>query len=129
MKVRAVVWSLVGLVVVAGVVLLVATPNRTPQARIDIDGVRRQAGVVSGKLASLEEKLVFARGQLPPGQDPDTLAPVEQHLAEARSAVDEAGRLEDVDAAYEKLKAARKQLSLGTRKLNELTRPRRPGGV
>jgi hypothetical protein len=129
MKLRAIVWSLVGVVVVIGVVFLLATRRKSPQGRLDLEGVRRQAAIVSGKLASLDQDLALARAQLPPDRDPAVFAPVEQAVMDARNILDEAQRLENVSAASDKLREARKRLSLGTRKLRELTRPKRPSGM
>ena len=128
MQTRTVVWSLVGLVILAGVVFLVST-RRAPATQLTVENIREQAARVGGKLDRLEQDIMTARGQLPQGVDPtEKFGAVESLFGQARAAVDRVGTAEEAKQAYAGLKEARNLLSECTRKFKQVARPpRRPG--
>jgi len=128
MKLRAIVWTVVGLVVVVGVVFMLSARRRSPAARLSPEELQSQVTMVEGKLAGLEQDIAVTRVQLPPGSDPAVFAPVEQAIMDARNKLDEAKRADKLADGYERLKDARKQLAEATRIYKKATRPPRPAG-
>ncbi len=128
MQTRTVVWSLVGLVILVGVIFLVST-RKAPATQLTVENIREQAARVSSKLDKLEQDITTARGQLPKGFDPTVkFGAVESLLGRARAAVDQVGTAEDAKQAYAGLKEARQLLSECTRKFKQVAKPpRRPG--
>jgi hypothetical protein len=128
MKMRAIVWTVVGLLVVVGVVFMLSARRRSPAARLTAEELQSQVTMVEGKLAGLEQDIAMTRAKLPPGSDPAVFAPVEQAIMDARNMLDEAKRADKPDAGFARLKDARKQLADATRLFKKATRPPRPAG-
>ncbi len=128
MQTRTVVWSLVGLVILAGVIFLLST-RKPPPTPFTVENIREQAARVSRKLDKLEQDIMTARGQLPQGVDPtEKFGAVESLLSRARAAVDQVGTAEEPKQAYAALEEARQLLSECTRKFKRVAKPpRRPG--
>ncbi|HDQ98713.1 MAG TPA: hypothetical protein ENN51_00295 [candidate division WOR-3 bacterium] len=124
MKTRAVVWTVIGVVVLVGVIFLVATGRRPPAS--SIEGALRQVEVVSGRLGELERRVADSRAGLQPGQDPSAFDAIAQQIADARGVLNEARQAEKLDAVMTKLTDARTAYSSALRQYRKLTRqPRR----
>ena len=124
MRLRTIVWMLVGLFAVIAVVFMLLTRSR--DVGPSLDAVHRQAVVVENKLTELENRIAQARLQPPPDQDPARFAPVEQLMVDARSQLAEVRQADKLDEAMARLTQARGNYSQARREFARLTRrPRR----
>jgi membrane-bound lytic murein transglycosylase B len=116
MRTRVIIWGLVGLVVVAGVVFIVATSGKTPSARLTDEAIRVQADRVNQDLAALEAQANGVRQHVPQGVDVAELFGRFDSLAlSARASLDAAvnalAEAPDVKLADKRLTEGRKAAS------------------
>ena len=126
MKTRVVVWTIVGLLVVAGVIFLVTSSKRPPQVVKDLASMREQAEQVSGKLDILQADIDELR-QLPgAGDEATALDGVDSMIARTRAGLDHIRTTEDVDAAFESLRESREMMQDARRAFRDAEKKLRP---
>jgi len=106
MRTRVIVWTIAGLLVVAGVIFLLATSRGTPPVEITLDKVKDAAAERIGQLDTLAAEVAQAKEAPPPGVDVGSLfAETERLIAEARTKLQQAGEAANVKQGYDSLRA------------------------
>ena len=122
MKSRVVIWIIVGLVAVAGIVYLLATP-RGPRIRIDDKMVETQLAKSEAKLARLEEEIAQAKSGLQPGTaSGENWAELDRLVADIQAKFNEVKAARGAKAAYAKLREAQEALSDARRTFRRLVK-------
>lgn len=126
MKTRVVVWTIVGLLVVAGVIFLITSSRRPPQVVKDLPSMREQAEQVSGKLDILQVDVDELR-QLPgAGAEAAAFNGVDSMIARTRAGLDHIRTTEDVESAFDSLRESRKMMRDARRAFRDVEKKLRP---
>ena len=129
MKTRVVVWTVVGILVVAGIIFLVVTSRKAPHVRMDLDSVKAQAVRALDKLGRLEEEVVQAKAAMPSGSDPARqFADADSLLAKTRAGLEQVEGLEGTNEAYEQLRKAKELMREARRAVKLAVKPQRRAG-
>lgn len=127
MRTRVVVWIVVGVVVAAGVIFIVATSGKTPPTQKTTELLQVQADKVLGDLQEVEAQANTVRQQVPQGVDVAGLFERFDSLAvDARSALEAAKAAVEVQQADLKLTEGRKTTSEARRTLKKIERTLNP---
>ncbi len=127
---RIVVWTLVGIVVVAGVIVIAAAPKRTQGPKLTLDSVKVAVAQADSQLAKLVSRVETGRRRIAPGSGPNPyLAQADSLLAQARENLDQALAATDLKQATQFLTDGRLALRRARRAVELATKPgsRRPG--
>ncbi len=126
MKTRVVVWAVVGILVVAGIIFLVATSRKAPHVRMDLDSVKAQAVRALDKLGRLEKEVAQAKAAMPPGSDPARqFADADSLLAKTRAGLEQVEGLEGMNEAYEQLRKTKELMRTARRAVKLAVKPKR----
>jgi hypothetical protein len=96
LKSRIIVWSIVGVLVVAAVVFLLARPRLPQTPRMTAERLQKSADRTELQVNRLAARLVAARNVPPPGLDQARAIEADRLLTEARSKLGEARQSSDV---------------------------------
>ncbi len=111
MKTRAVVWTIAGILVVAGVIFFVATSRNTSPVKVDLARVREYVEVPRHKLEKFVEDVVKVKASLPPGTDLQSeFAEIDRLVADAKEKLERIEQTEGVKEAYDLLRQARESM-------------------
>ena len=127
MKTRILVWTIVGLLVIAGVIFLVTSSRRSPDVVKDLVSIKEQATQIGGKLDILQRNADDLREGMPPGVDYTAeLDSVDSLIVQTRGELDRILETDDVNEAYDKLSGARKMLRDSRRAFRDVEKKVRP---
>lgn len=127
MRTRVVVWIVVGVVIAAGVIFIVATSGKTPPTQKTAELLQVQANKVLGDLQEVEAQANAVRQQVPQGVDVAGLFERFDSLAaNARVALESVKGLADANQADLKLVEGRKATSEARQTLKKIERTLNP---
>lgn len=131
MKSRVLVWSLVGIVVIIGVIVIATAPKKTASGRkITLDVVKSDAADAEVQLDRLAARLDARRTAVTPGAGTDAFAEADQLLAAAREKFGQVREATDVMQARQLLTEGRQALRKARRAVELATKPaRRASGM
>ena len=131
LKSRILVWSLVGIVVIIGVILIATAPKkRALGPNVTLDVVKSDAAEAEVQLDRLVARLDARRKAVPPGAGTEAFADADRLLAEARENLGQVREATELKQARELLMEARQALRKARRAVELATRPaRRPVGM
>ncbi len=107
MKSRVIVWTIVGLAVIAGLVFIFATPNRTRTPKLTLERLQTEAARLEPAVERTGRRVAEARKNAKSGEAEAQLGQIDRQLAEARQLLADVRSAGDVKTAEEKLRAAR----------------------
>ena len=123
MKSRILVWSLVGVVVIIGAIVILTAPKTGPGPRVTSDALKREAAQAETQLDRLVARLEARRKTTPPGASTEAFGEADRLLAEAREKLGQAKQATDLKEtrqllieAREALRKARRAVELATRR-------------
>lgn len=130
MRTRVIVWGLVGLVVLAGVVFIVATSGKAPAVQKTSELIRTQADRVNQELAEVEARANGVRQHVPQGVDvAELFSRFDSLVLSSRASLDAAvDQAADIKLADKKLTEGRKMASEALQTFKKIERtisPRR----
>ncbi len=130
MKSRILVWSLVGIVVIIGVIVIATAPKKKASGpKITLDVVKSDAAEAEVQLDRLVARLDARRKAIPPGAGTEAFADADRLLAEAREKLGQVREATDVKQARQLLIEGRQVLRTARRAVVLATKPaRRPSG-
>jgi len=129
-KTRIIVWAVVGLLVVAGVVFIIATSGGRATAKKTLEGYANQAQRTSRELDRLVERADAARAGAALGPDAEAgLQEMSRFEAEARAKLEQIQSAKDTKQAEQLLREAKESVQSARRALELAVPPRRPGGL
>lgn len=127
---RILVWSLVGVVVIVGVIVLATAPKRTASGPvITLEVVKRQVADAEVQLDRLVARLEARRKAVPSGADTEAFAEADRLLAQSRDKLGQAKAADELNEARQLMVEARGTLRKARRAVEVATksgsRPRR----
>jgi len=131
LKSRILVWSLVGIVVIIGVIIIATAPRKkTSGPNVTLDMVKSDAAEAEVQLDRLVARLDARRKAIAPGTGTEAFADADQLLAETREKLGQVREATDLKQARELLMEGRRTLRKARRAVELATRPaRRPVGM
>ncbi len=131
MKTRVVVWTVAGLLVVAGVVFLLATSRRTPPVEISLPRIQQNAADRLAELEEFADEVAATKDAMASEIDAEVeFAPVERLIAQAREKLQAAAGAQQAPAAYDALREAQEFIREARRAYQQLEGGRpRPAGL
>ena len=126
MKGRVIIWTIVALVVVAGVVFLVSPRTRRPATRpVTLEMVRTDATQTLFQVEKLEKRLADARKLAPAGTDLGPAAnEATQQLADVRARLDLLAKATDLKASETALIDVKQLLRKARRNVEVAAKPK-----
>ncbi|MEO0004463.1 MAG: hypothetical protein ABIK47_04855 [candidate division WOR-3 bacterium] len=122
MKLRFIIWAVVGVVVVAGVIFLVLS-GKTPQKKVTINDLRLQIERDEKTINELTAKLAQARAVPLPPANAELLSQAETNLNDARTLIEKAKQSENIRDVEANLREAHSLLTKCRRLLRAATKP------
>lgn len=122
MKMRFIVWAVVGVTVVVGAIFLVLS-GRTRQKKVTLSDLRFQIQRDEETINELTAKLAQARAVPLPPANAELLNQAEKKLNDARTLIEKAKQSENIRDVDENLKAAHLLMSQCRRLLRAATKP------
>ncbi len=122
MKLRVIIWIVVGIIVVAGVIFLVITGKSPRAKKISLDDLKRQAERSTNSINKLTARLMEAKATPLPPEKSQLVAEVEKNLNEARSLLDAVKNSSDLKQAEKDLRSAHRLIRQSRRLLQQLTK-------
>jgi hypothetical protein len=120
MKSRIIVWSLVGIVVIVGAIVVLTAPKASRGPSVTADALKGEAEEAQVQLDHLVARLEARRKSIPPGAD--ALGEADRLLAEAREKLGQVKQAADVKEARQLLIEARQVLRKARRAVELATR-------
>lgn len=124
MKLRIIIWSIVGIVVIIGVLFLVLTGKNTRRVRVTLDDLKREAAKIERSINELNGRLAQARAVPLPPEKNAALSQVESHLNQTQKLIENVKNSTDVRTANDALRQAHRLIRKCRRLLREATTPR-----
>jgi len=128
-KSRILVWSLVGIVVIIGVIVILTAPKTARGPKVTPDALKSEVAKAETQLDRLSARLEARRKATPPGAGSEALGEADRLLAEARDRLGQAKQATDLKEIQrlliegrEVLRRARRAVELATK---PTSRPRR----
>jgi len=122
-KSRILVWSLVGIVVIVGAIVVLTAPKTSRDPKVTSEALKGEAEEAQTQLDRLVARLEARRKTIPPGAGAEALGEADRLLAEAReklAQVKQATDLKDTRQllieARQVLRKARRAVELATRR-------------
>jgi vacuolar-type H+-ATPase subunit H len=130
-KSRILVWSLVGIVVLIGVIVIATAPKRKATGpAITLEVVKNEVADAEAQLDKLVARLEARRKTTPAGASTEASGEADRLLAEAREKLGQAGQATDLREARQLLAEARPVLRKARRAVELATKPTsRPSGM
>jgi len=129
-KSRILVWSLVGIVVVVGVIVILTSPKNARVAKLTPDILKTEVARAETQLDRLVARLDARRKAAPRGTDAAALDEADRLLAQAREKLGQAKEAADLKEARQLMVDARETLRKARRAVELATKPRsRPQGI
>lgn len=107
MKSRVIVWTIVGLVAIAGLVFVVATPARQRSPKLTVDRLHAEASQMETQIERAARRIDAARKAVPASDAESNISKLEARLDETRQAVASVREATEVKKAEEQLRTAR----------------------
>ncbi len=121
MKSRILVWSLVGIVVIVGLIVVLTAPKNARGPKVTSDALKAEAAKVEGQLDRLVARLEARRKANRPGAGSEAVAEADRLLAEARDKLGQVKQATDIKdiqrlliEARQALRKARRAVELAT---------------
>ncbi|NPV13832.1 hypothetical protein HPY86_02740 [candidate division WOR-3 bacterium] len=124
MKLRVVVWLVVGIVVVIGVLFLILTGKSTRSKKVTLEDLKRQATRTETTVNELTARLAQAKAVPLPPEKKQLLSEVENNLNQARELVHKTKNSTNLREAEEALRKAHRLIRQSRRLLREATNPK-----
>jgi hypothetical protein len=129
-KSRILVWSLVGIVVIIGAIVVVTSPKNTRGPKLTPEIVKREAARAEIQLDRLVVRLDARRKATAPGAGTEAFGEADRLLAEAREKLGQVKQATDLKEAHQFLIEGREALRKARRAVELATKPRsRPPGM
>jgi hypothetical protein len=129
-KSRILVWSLVGIVVIIGAIVVVTSPKNTRGPKVTADMMKTEVARADTQLARLAARVAERRKSFAPGGSTSHLDEADRLLAEARDKLGQAKQATDIKEAQQLLIDGREALRKARRAVELATKPRsRPPGM
>ena len=130
MKSRIIVWSVVGIIVIIGVVVIATAPKSTRGPKVTPDAVKSEVAQAEGEIERLVARLAEGRKTIAPGADTSKVEEANRLLAEAREKLGQVSQAADVKEGLRLLKEARETLRKARRAVELAAKPKsRPQGM
>lgn len=123
MKSRILVWSLVGIVVIIGVIVVVTSPKSTRGPKVTPDALKSEVAKAETQLDRLVARLEARRKATPPGAGTEALGEADRLLAEARDKLGQAKQATDLTEIQQLLIEGREALRKARRAVELATKP------
>jgi len=123
-KSRILVWSLVGIIVIIGVVVVLTAPKTARGPKVTADALKSEAAEAENQLNRLVARLEARRKTTPPGVNTDAFGEADRSLAEAREKLGQVKQATDIKAIRQLLIEARQALRKARRAVQLATKPR-----
>ncbi len=127
MKGRIILWSVVGVLVIAGVLFILLTGKSTRRNQVTIDDLKRQAARTETSINELTAKLAQAKAVPLPAEKVQMLTEAEQKLNQARTLLAEVKNATEPGKANETLRNVHRVIRQVRRRLREATKPKPAG--
>ncbi|MCL6466385.1 MAG: hypothetical protein K6T77_06505 [candidate division WOR-3 bacterium] len=124
MKLRVVVWLIVGIVVVIGSLFLVLTGKSSRGKKVTIEDLKRQAARTETTVNALTARLAQAKAIPLPPEKSRYIAEIENNLTQARELVEKTKNSTGIREAEESLRKAHRLIRQTRRLLREATSPK-----
>ena len=130
MKSRILVWSLVGIVVIVGVIIALTAPKTSSGPKVTTDMIKSEAARAEVQLDRLVARVAAGRRSVAPGTGTEGFDEADRLLAETREKLGQAIQATDAKEALKLLVESRETLRKARRAVELATKPRsRPPGV
>ena len=130
MNSRILVWSLVGIVVIVGVILVLTAPKTSRGPKVTTEMMKSEAARAETQLDRLVARLAEREKSVAPGAGTVNLDEADRLLAEAREKLGQAKQATDVKEAQKLLIECRDTLRKARRAVELATKPTsRPPGL
>ena len=130
MNSRILVWSLVGIVVIVGVILVLTAPKTSRGPKVTTEMMKSEAARAETQLDRLVARLAEREKSVVPGAGTVNLDEADRLLAEAREKLGQAKQASDVKEAQKLLIECRDTLRKARRAVELATKPTsRPPGL
>lgn len=123
MKSRLVVWTLVGIVVIVGVIVVLTAPKTSRGPKVTIDTIKTEVARADTQLDRLVVRSAEGRKSVKPGAGTQGLDEADRLLAEARDKLGQAEQATDIKQAGQLLIESREALRKARRAVELATRP------
>lgn len=117
MKGRVFIWTIVGIIVVAGVVFILSKPRVPGAEKMTTDDLRRGISQSEVQLNRLSAKLVAARGAVPPPANAAKVEETDKLLSEARSKLTQLKQVADLKQGGTQLREIKQTIRQARRAL------------
>jgi hypothetical protein len=130
-KSRILVWSLAGIVVIVGVIVIATAPKRKASApKITLDTVKSEVADAEAQLDRLVARLDARRKAVPRGADAGAFDEADRLLAQARDKLGQAKAATDLKEARQLMVDARETVRKARRAVELATKPKsKPQGI
>ncbi len=130
MRSRILVWSLVGIVVIVGAIVIFTSPKSAPGTKMTPEIMKTEADRAETQIDRLVARLDARRKTVSPGAATDAFGEAERLLAQAREEIGQAKQATDLNEAGRLLVAGRETLRKARRAVELATKPTaRPPGT
>ena len=130
MKSRILVWSLVGIVVIIGAMVILTAPKTARGPKVTSDALNSEVAEAETQLNRLVARLEARRKTTPPGASTEAFGEADRLLAEAREKLGQVKQATDLKVNRQLLIEARESLRKARRAVELATKPRtRPPGM
>ena len=130
MNSRILVWSLVGIVVIVGVIVVLTAPKTSRGPKVTVDALKSEAAAAQAQLDRLAARLEARRKTPPPGAGTDAFGEADRLLAEAREKLGQVKQATDLKETSQLMIEARQTLRKARRAVELAVKPTsRPPGM
>lgn len=121
MKLRVVVWSIAGIIVIIGVLFLVLTGKSSRRQKVTLEDLKRQATRTESSINKLTAQLAQAKAIPLPQEKMPLISEAENALTQARELVQKTKTSSDLQTASESLRKAHRLIRKLRRLLHSAT--------
>ncbi len=123
MKSRILVWSLVGIVVIIGVIVILTAPKTAPGPKVTAEALKGEVARAETQLDRLSARLEARRKATPSGGGAEAIGEADRLLAEARDRLGQAKQATDLAEIRQLLMEGREALRKARRAVELATKP------
>lgn len=124
MKLRVVVWLIVGIIVIIGILFLVLTGKSSRRQKVTLEDLKRQATRMESSINKLTAQLAQAKAIPLPQEKMPLISEAENTLSQARELVQKTKITSDLQTARESLREAHRLIRKLRRLLHRATTPK-----
>jgi hypothetical protein len=130
LKSRILVWSLVGIVVIVGVIIALKAPKTAGGSKVTTDMIKSEAARAEAQLDRLVARVAEGRKSVAPGTGAEGFDEADRLLAEAREKLGQVIQATEAKEAQKLLIESREALRKARRAVELATKPRpKPSGI